>query len=288
MNVWLTAIRPATLTASFAPVAVGTALAIADNAFRPLVALAALLGAVFIQIGTNLHNDYCDFKSGADTDERLGQARVTQRGWLKPNTVKFGAVVAFGIATLFGLYLMWAGGWPILVIGILSIICGLAYTGGPIPLGYVGLGDAFVLIFFGLVAVCGTYYAQTLSLTAPVVLASLPVGALATAILVVNNLRDRNTDARAGKNTLAVRFGERFARAEYTGLVLSAYLLPVVVWASGIGHIGWLLPTLTFPFALKELKALQHTDGAALNPHLGSTARLGLLYAAFLCGGLVL
>lgn len=286
--VWMAAIRPATLTAGAAPVIVGTALAIADGVFAWLPALAALAGALLIQIGTNLFNDYADFKKGADTEERLGPARATQRGWLSPRQVATGSAIAFLAAILVGTYLITVGGWPIVAIGLTSVACGVLYTGGPYPLAYVGLGDVFVLIFFGVVAVCGTYWVQALTLTSAVVAASVGVGLLATAILVVNNLRDRFTDAKAGKRTLVVRFGATFARGEYVGLVVGAYGLLIGLVSVGAVGPGWLLPLLSVPLAIGEIRAIHQKDGADLNPHLGGAARLGLLYSGLLAVGVVL
>jgi 1,4-dihydroxy-2-naphthoate polyprenyltransferase len=290
---WLLAIRPATLTAALGPVAVGTGLAAADGAFDASVALAALLGATFIQIGTNLYNDYADFKKGADTDERLGPARAVQRGWLGPEQVRAGAAVSFGIASLFGGYLILVAGWPILVIGLLSLLSGVLYTGGPAPLAYTGLGDLFVILFFGFAAVCGTYYAQALALAPATYAGAGAVGLLATAILVVNNLRDRHTDAKAGKRTLVVRFGERFGRREYVLCIVLSYLLvaavPAVSMAQGLTVAwGWLLPWLTLPLAIHQTRQVLGTDGAALNPHLGGTARVGLLFSLLLALGVTL
>ncbi|HYX90253.1 MAG TPA: 1,4-dihydroxy-2-naphthoate polyprenyltransferase, partial [Myxococcaceae bacterium] len=199
---WILAARPKTLAAAVMPVCVGTALAYGSGKGRAGPALAALAGALLIQIGTNLANDFFDFKKGADTGARLGPTRVTQAGLIAPEAVFTAAMLAFGAAVAVGLYLTWVAGWPILVIGLLSVASGYAYTGGPYPLGYHGLGDAFVFVFFGLVAVAGTYYAHALALTPLAVAAGVPLGALSTGLLAVNNLRDVETDARAGKRTL--------------------------------------------------------------------------------------
>ncbi len=287
-TIWLAAIRPATLTAGVAPVLVGTALAFSDGVFHPWPALAALAGALLIQIGTNLFNDYADFEKGADTEERIGPARAVQKGWLTAHQVAAASAVAFAAAVAVGVYLVMVAGWPIVVLGLASVACGVLYTGGPRPLGYVGLGDVFVLAFFGVAAVCGTYYVQALTVSAAAVLCSLAVGALATAILVVNNLRDRFTDAKAGKRTLAVRFGARFARAEYVVLVAGAYAAVVAGWASGIGGAGWLLALLSAPLAVAEVRGVLASDGPALNAHLGGTARLGIVFGGLLALGAVL
>lgn len=285
---WVLAIRPKTLTAAVGPVALGTALAAAAGALRPLAAIAALLGALLIQIGTNLANDWFDFVKGADTADRLGPARAAQRGWLSVAELRAATFVAFGLAALCGVYLIAVAGWPVVAIGVASVASGIAYTGGPKPLAYVGLGDVFVLVFFGPVAVLGTLYVQALGFDAGAVLASLPVGLLCTAILVVNNLRDRHTDAAAGKRTLAVRFGARVARLEYLALVALAYAIPPVAVLLGYGGLGWLLPLASLPLAVVEVRALWTTDGAALNPLLGRTARLGLVHSLLFTVGVLL
>lgn len=282
------AIRPATLWAAIVPVALGTALAYSQGARVPEAAMAALLGAIFIQIGTNLVNDYADFKRGADTATRLGPARVTQKGWVSPEQVKRGAVIAFVAAVVCGLFLVGIAGWPVVIIGVLSILCGVGYTSGPWPFAYVGVGDFFVFLFFGVVAVCGTFFVQTHTLTWSCLLASMALGCWSTAILVVNNLRDRFTDAPAGKKTLAVRFGARFVRMEYAILVLGAYGLLLAAWAFGLGNVGWLLPLLSLPLAIRAVRAIHNMDGAALNPWLGNTARLELFFGGLLAVGVLL
>ena len=285
LRVWALACRPATLLAGVTPVVVGAALAFANDVFQLGPALGALLGATFIQIGTNLANDYYDFKKGADTDARLGPARAAQKGWLTPREVATGTAVALGLAFLTGLYLVAVAGWPILALGLVSIALAVGYTGGPYPLAYHGLGDLFVLIFFGYAAVAGTYYVQALTVAPEVWLAATPVGALATAILVVNNLRDRFTDAEANKRTLAVRFGATAARIEYSVLFALAYAAPMLAVSLGWGGLGWLLPLVSLPLAMRQVRAVWQTDGAALNPHLGATARLELLVGALLAIG---
>ena len=259
---WMLAARPKTLPAAAAPVVVGASVAISNGVFSFWPALAALLGALLLQIGANFANDVFDYKKGADTTERLGPVRVTQAGLLSPKQVMAGMWLTFGLAAVVGLYLVYVGGWPIVVIGLLSIICAIAYTGGPFPLGYNGLGDLFVFIFFGLVAVCGTYYVQALTVSLAAVWASVPVGLLATAILVVNNLRDINTDRAAGKMTLAVRLGPRRGRWEYVALIGFAYALLPCLLALG-GRSAWvLLPLLTLPMALRLLRTVvARSDG---------------------------
>lgn len=283
---WIAAARPATLTAAFVPVAVGTAVAEHAGALRWLPALAALFGAFCIQIGTNFANDVFDHLKGADDSDRLGPVRAAQAGWITPRALFVGMAVAFGLATLAGLYLAWVGGWPIVAIGIASILSGIAYTGGPFPLGYNGLGDLFVMIFFGFVAVCGTAYVQVGSVPELAWWASVPVGAIATAILVVNNVRDRNTDVRANKRTLVVRLGRAVGVAEYALLLLAAYAVPVVLAFEGSPYL--LLPLITAPWAFVLVRGLRRQEGAALNPILAATAKLLLAHGVLFALALVL
>lgn len=281
--------RPKTLPAALAPVLVGMALAYADGGFRWLPALAAAAGALLLQIGANFANDYFDFFKGADTHERLGPTRVTASGLIGHGELRWGMVAVFGLAGLVGLYLIYVGGWPILAIGVASILGALLYTGGPFPFGYHGLGDFFVFIFFGLVAVGGTYYVQTLTLTPLVLLAATPVGALITNILVVNNYRDIETDARAGKRTLAVMLGRRGARMEYLLLLAVAYLVPLALWL-GFGWTPWvMLPWLTLPLAVPLVRAMfTSIDGPTLNVTLAGTARLSLFFGLLFALGIAL
>lgn len=288
LKVWLAATRPATLLACAVPVLVGAALAQAQGRFKLWPVLAALVCAGLLQIGTNLYNDYADFKKGADTADRLGPARATQKGWLTPKQVFWGAAACFAASVLLGSSLVWIGGWPILLVGVLSVLCGYAYTGGPLPLAYHGLGELFVLLFFGLVAVAGTYYVQALSLHPSLWWAAVPVGALASAILVVNNLRDRLTDARANKRTLAVRLGATATRVEYSALLAVSYASPLLAALLGVASWGWMLSWITLPLALREARAIWTLDGAALNPHLGGTARLEMAFGLTLALGVVL
>jgi 1,4-dihydroxy-2-naphthoate octaprenyltransferase len=286
---WLLAARPKTLPAALSPVIVGTALAFADDRLAWLPALAAALGALLLQILSNFANDYSDFFRGADTPDRLGPVRVTSAGLITPAQMRSGIIVVIGLSVLVGLYLVWVGGWPILAIGVAGIVAALAYTGGPFPFGYYGLGELFVLLFFGVAAVCGTYYVQTLSLTWTVVTASFAVGALVTAILVVNNYRDIDTDRRAGKRTMAVRLGRRGAQIEYMALLAFAFVLPVILWlVQGVG--AWvMLSWLTLPLAVQLAQTLRNaTDGLTLNKTLAGTARLGLLFSLLLAAGIVL
>ena len=283
---WLLAARPATLTAAVVPVAVGTACAAAAGGQRWAPALAALAGAMLIQIGTNFANDVFDHEKGADTAERIGPVRAAQSGLLSPRALYAGMALAFATAMLIGVYLVWIGGWPIVAIGLASITAGIAYTGGPYPLGYHGLGDLFVLGFFGFVAVCGTAYVQVGAVPALAWWAAVPVGALATGILVVNNLRDRDTDVHAGKRTIAVRLGAGAARAEYAALMVAAYAVPPALVALGIAGPWALAPLVTAPIAIALTRGVAHTDGAALNPYLGHTAKLLLGFGLLLSAGL--
>jgi 1,4-dihydroxy-2-naphthoate octaprenyltransferase len=286
---WILAMRPRTLPAAVAPVVVGSALAAHDGAFVPLPALACLFAALMIQIGSNFANDLGDFERGADAAGRVGPTRVTTAGLITPGEIKRGMAVVFGLAALAGLYLILVGGWPILLIGVLSIVAAIAYTRGPIPFGYYGLGDLGTFVFFGLAAVCGTYYVQSLAMPPIAVwLAAVAMGSLVTAILVVNNIRDAETDAAAGKRTLAVVVGRDAARVEYALLLLSAYLVPFSLWLA-LGYAAWiLLPLLTLPLAWSLLQQVRTVLGPPLNRTLAGTARLAVLWAlAFAAGALL-
>lgn len=286
---WVLATRPKTLPAAVAPVLVGVALAIRDGGFRFWPALAALAGALLLQIGVNLANDYYDYQRGVDTAERLGPVRVTQSGLLRPEQVRRGMIAVFALAALAGLYLIAVGGWPILVIGVASILAALAYSGGPFPLGSHGLGDLFVFIFFGLVAVGGTYYVQTRTITPFVLLAATPAGLLITDILVVNNLRDIESDARAGKHTFAVLLGNRGTRAEYVLLAAVAYLIPLALWLAGQASAWVMLPWLTLPLMARQAQRIVGgLSGRPLNKVLAATAQIALLFSLLFALGLVL
>lgn len=286
------AARPKTLAAAAAPVLIGAGLASFHGVFRALPASMALIGALLIQITTNLANDYYDFVRGTDTAERVGPLRVTQAGLLAPASVRRGMWLVMTAAMLVGSYLVWVGGWPIVWVGVLSLLCAVAYTGGPYPLGYHGLGDVFVFLFFGLVAVAGTYWVQARVLSFEALLAGAGVGAVSTAILVVNNLRDLTTDARAGKRTLAVRIGRRGSALEYTLLLAVAAVVPafgIVMygWPIAVAAAGVLMAVLCVP----PLRAVWgHRDPGDLLPALGQTARgvalYGIVLAAALAWGL--
>jgi 1,4-dihydroxy-2-naphthoate polyprenyltransferase len=288
-SVWLVAARPATLPAAIVPVIVGTAAA-GGGVPRPLSFVAALCSALLIQVGTNFANDLFDFRRGADTVARLGPRRVTQSGLVSPRQVANATGVAFGLAALFGLYLVATSGWVVVVIGVLSILCGIAYTGGPWPLGYHGLGDIFVFVFFGLVAVIGSAYVQIGVITPLAVASAVPVGLLVTAILIVNNLRDIDTDRAAGKETLAVRLGRRFTQTEYATFLVVPYAVPVVLRLVGLVGPWFWLPVISLPLALRLVRLVTRTsDAVVLNRVLKQTGQLhlvfGLLFAVSLIVG---
>lgn len=279
-RIWLMAARPRTLPAAIAPVLVGTAAAeLAGDELRAGSFAAALVGAVFIQVGTNLANDYSDAKRGADTTDRLGPVRVTSAGLLAPRRVLVATWVAFGVAVAAGVYLATVAGPVILAVGAVSIAAGVLYTGGPRPYGYAGMGELFVFLFFGLVAVNGSYYVQLERLDWLPFVLSIPVGLLATAILVVNNVRDLETDARAGKRTLAVRLGRPRTRALYAALLVGSFALLPVSLATKPAPASVLLGLLAAPLAIAPARAVAtRTDGPALN---GALAATGVLLAAF-------
>lgn len=286
---WILAARPKTLTAAAAPVVAGTGVAAHHDGAVLLPALAALVGALLIQVATNLANDYYDFVRGTDNEERVGPTRVTQAGILPPATVRRGMLVTLMLAFLVGVYLVWVGGWPIVVIGLASLGCAVAYTGGPYPLAYHGLGDLFVFVFFGVVAVSGTTYVQTFDWPPDALLAGVGLGALSTAILVVNNLRDLPTDARAGKRTLAVRLGPIGTKVEYLVLMAMAAGVPV----AGVLDMGWppsaLVALAAVPVGLPAFRrVLFHEDPRELLPALGQTSRVLALYGVLLAMGLAL
>jgi len=287
LRVWLLAIRPKTLPAAAASVIVGAAAAFSDGAFRFGPALACLLAALLLQIGANLANDVFDYRRGADTHARLGPVRVTQAGLLAPQTVLLGTWVVFGLSALLGIYLFLEAGWPVLAIGGASIAAAIAYTGGPLPFGYIGLGDAVVFIFFGPLAVCGTYFVQTGAISSLAIWASLPMGFLITAILVVNNLRDIPTDRAVGKKTLAVHMGATGTRWEYLLCLAAAYLVPLLMGLVGLSF--WpLLAWLSLPLAASQARLVWSQVGRPLNQALAGTGRLTLVYAVLFSLGLVL
>lgn len=299
---WLMAARPHTLPAAAAPVVVGTGLAVHEGVFAPFPALAAFVGAALIQIGTNFANDYYDAVKGVDTDDREGFTRVTSSGLIPPEEVKRATYATFALAILVGIYLVYVGGLPILVIGLASVASGLAYAGGPYPLGSHGLGDLFVFVFFGVVAVTGTFYVQAAqvlagafpmgipegTVTLASVVASLPVAAISTDILVVNNVRDLETDREAGKKTLAVLIGYRASRAEFVGLLVLAYAVPFWFWLARDYAPVVLLPLVTVPYGAAIARTvLTDASGEALNPALERTGKLLAGYSVLFAFGLV-
>ena len=287
-QIWLSATRPRTLPAALAPVLVGTALAAHAGRADFGAAALCLLFAALIQIGTNFANDYFDYMKGADTESRVGPLRAVAAGWVRPEGMRRAMIGVFAAAFLAGLGLIAWGGPGLILIGVASIVCGVAYTGGPWPLGYNGLGDVFVFIFFGLVAVGATYFVQAGALTADVWLAAVPVGLLAANILVVNNYRDAPTDAVAGKRTLVVRFGLRCARAQFNGSLLVAGAMPVVCWARGFSA-GCLLPLVLAPVAWRQVRRLRESrTPAELIGLLGDTGKLLAAYAGLAAAGFVL
>ncbi|HEX2104193.1 MAG TPA: 1,4-dihydroxy-2-naphthoate polyprenyltransferase [Solirubrobacteraceae bacterium] len=289
MRIWLMAARPRTLPAAIAPVLVGTALAMTVVDLRVGGFVAALLGAILIQVGTNLSNDYSDARRGADTEDRLGPVRVTAGGLVPPKRVLVATYVTFALAVLCGVYLVYLAGPILLAIGAASILAGVLYTGGPRPYGYEGLGEVFVFLFFGLVAVAGSYYVQTEEVTWEAFALAVPVGLLAAAILVVNNVRDLETDRRAGKRTLAVRLGRPRARTIFGLMVYGAFLTAPIPWIAGSLSPWLLLPLVLLPPAVELVRMVRtHTDGATLNEALGRTGLLQLGFCILLSVGLLL
>lgn len=285
---WLLALRPKTLPAAASPVLVGSAVAFYTGKFSLLPALAALAGALLLQIGANLANDVYDFQRGADTSFRVGPLRVTQAGLLTPEQVKAGMWLVFSLATLIGVYLTIIAGWPVAVLGVLAIIAAIAYTGGPFPLGYHGLGEVFVFLFFGLVAVTGTYFVQALEINWIALAASIPLGLLTCALLTVNNLRDIETDRISGKMTLAARFGESFARQEFLILVALAYLTTFLMAMADTIEPWVVLTWLSLPLIFPLGKVILTERGAPLNEALAMTGRLELIFSLLFALGLIL
>jgi 1,4-dihydroxy-2-naphthoate octaprenyltransferase len=288
LKAWVLACRPATLTAAVSPVLVGTACAYAMHSFRFGPALAALVGAMLLQIGSNLANDVFDFEKGADTEERLGPTRAAAAGLLTPRALRNAMVAVFALALVVGSYLTAVAGPAIVVIGLASIASAILYTGGPYPLGYHGLGDLFVLLFFGFVAVNGTVFVQTGTVTLLGLWAAAPVGALATAILVVNNVRDAETDIKAGKRTIPVRFGRAVGLYEYAALMTLAYAVPLTLVLVGRMSLWLLLPLGSLPIGIRLSRRVLRDSGRALNASLVGTARLLFVYAALFSAGIAL
>ena len=297
---WLMAARPQTLPAGAAPVIVGTGLAVGTGVFEPIAATFALVGALLLQIGTNFANDYYDAVRGADDEDRDGFTRVTAGGLIEPTSVKRAMYATFGLSILVGTYLVYVGGVPILIVGLASVVAGITYTGGPLPYGYRGLGDFFVFVFFGLVAVAGTYYVQAVgAVTGPfplwvpegtvppvAIVDGLPAAGLSTAILIVNNIRDRESDAAANKRPLAVLLGYRASRVEWSAMVGMAYVIPAILWFEG-HHPAVLAPLLTLPLAVRiGTTVWTRADGDALNPALERTGQLLFAHSALFAAGL--
>jgi len=283
---WCLALRPWSFTISLAPILAGTSLAVLDgHSARLDLALAALIASVLIHAGTNLQNDVGDFRRGADGSGRIGPPRATTEGWLTASHVQGAVVLCFALAFIPGAYLVVQGGWPIVAIGLASVLAGAVYTAGPRPVAYSGWGEAFVILFFGLVAVGGMYYLHAGTISATALLAGAALGALAAAVLVVNNLRDIDSDRRIGKNTLAVRCGVRFTLIEYAFLLLTPFAL-VLALAQHEARVGLLAPLLLLPWAVRLYLRVRRTpSGAWLNGALASTAKLGLVFAILLSVG---
>jgi 1,4-dihydroxy-2-naphthoate octaprenyltransferase len=292
MRIWLMAARPRTLPAAVAPVLVGTALArTLAGVFHPLVFVCTLLGAVLIQVGTNLSNDYSDARRGADTEDRLGPVRVTAGGLVPPREVLVATWVTFALAVAAGAYLVAVAGWQLLLVGAASILAGVLYTGGPRPYGYEGLGEVFVFLFFGIVAVAGTFYVQVKGDELPweAFAIAVPVGLLAAAILVVNNVRDLESDRRAGKRTLAVRLGRARTRLLFAATVFGAFLCAPVTWLFGPFEPWLLLSWLAAPLAIAVVRTVRdRVDGPSLNEALARTGALQLAFCVLLSAGLLL
>jgi len=287
-NTWISAARLRTLPAALAPVLIGTVMAISDGVFHAGAVLAALTGALLIQIGTNYANDYFDFVNGADTDARVGPSRATQSGRVTPAAMKTAFIITFALMLPVVAYLTWRAGWPVVAIGVSSVISGILYTGGPKPLGYMGLGDLFVLVFFGPVAVGGTYFVQALTVPPEVLVAGLAPGLLSTAILVVNNLRDIASDSQVGKNTLAVRFGPGFARGEFLLTLVGGALIPAVLLAMTGAHAAALIACGILLPGIPVIRSMFTQSGAALDPNLGRTGKLLVLYSVLFSVGWLL
>ncbi|MFU8860134.1 MAG: 1,4-dihydroxy-2-naphthoate polyprenyltransferase [Cyclonatronaceae bacterium] len=286
---WIEAARLRTLPAAFAPVLIGASIAYADNQLNTAITLIAVVCALLIQIGTNFANDYYDFKKGADTSDRIGFARASASGSISPEIMRNATWLTMALAFVTGLYLVYTAGWIILVIGVFSILFGIAYTGGPYPLAYNGLGDIFVFIFFGFVAVIGTYYINTLELSTDAFWASIAAGALTTSILVVNNLRDSESDRKVGKNTLGVKFGDRFLKFEYLILMMLAYSIPPHFrFQEGYSNIV-LLPMMMLPLAaVLVYRIWTNSNKHDLNNMLGQTAAHLLLFSILFAAGIIL
>ena len=288
MKNWLLAARLKTLPAAISPVMLGSALAFHDGMFDLLICLMTLLAAILIQIGTNFANDVFDFQKGTDRQDRKGPIRATQAGLISEENMKKAMWQTFALAICVGIYLALIGGWRIVIIGLASIVAGIAYTGGPYPLGYHSLGDVFVFIFFGIIAVPGTYYLQTDTINSLSIWMGIVMGMLSNAILVVNNLRDADTDKLSGKKTLAVRFGKKFSRVQYSILVLIPFLLPIYLWWTLENELSLLIPIFAIPISFNLIYQIFLFSGSDLNFVLIRTARFLFIFTLLLSTGLVL
>ena len=287
MNHWVLASRLKTLTAAISPVLVGVSLAIHDGEFQLFIAFMTLLAAVLIQIGANFANDVYDFLNGSDREDRLGPTRATQSGLIPPEDMKKGMWLVFALAICVGFYLASIGGWPIVWIGLASIASAIAYTGGPYPLGYHGWGDVFVFVFFGIIAVPSTYYLQSGFVSYDSILFGIPLGALSTAILIVNNLRDADTDIKSGKRTLAVRFGKTFVKIEYIIMMVVAFAIPIYIlqfW----DELSLYIILFLLPISIRLIQSLYNETGISLNPVLVNTAQFLFHFSILLSIGLIL
>ena len=287
-DAWVLASRPRTLLAAVVPVLVGTSIAFHDGVFDPAAALIALLCSIFIQIGTNFANDLFDFIRGTDKHDRLGPQRAVASGLISINEMKIGTGFTFGLSFILGLYLVYTGGWFVLLIGVISIAAGIAYTAGPFPLAYNGLGDVAAFLFFGLVGTVGTYYVQAREISFMAFWASIPVGSLITNILVINNYRDREEDRSNGKNTLAVIFGEKFTRIQYVVFMILSYSILFIVYFTFKKSLLVFLPMLSLPLSVKLIKMIYTLRGKELNKTLELTAKLSALYGLLFAIGIIL
>ncbi len=285
---WIIASRPKTLPAAFVPVVIGSSIAVYDSKFNLLASVIALICAVLIQVGTNFVNDLYDYISGKDTKERVGPVRVLASGLITPSEMKMGIIIIFSLTFILGLYLVYISTWITLLIGILSILAGIAYTAGPYPLAYNGLGDIFVFLFFGFVGTIGTYYVQAVSVNPLVVWASIPVGALITNILVVNNYRDIDEDYESGKITLAVKLGKKYTRLQYLAFTVISYLILFVVFFTYKKSLFVFLPFLTLPIAVKLIRMIYKYKGEELNKTLELTAKLSAIYGVLFAVGILI
>ena len=288
MNKWILAARPKILPAAASPVILGTALSYHDGIFHSFILLMTLLAAVLIQIGANFANDVYDFQKGTDREDRLGPQRATQSGLISPEKMKLAMWKIFAIAIFVGCYLAWIGGWPIVIIGLASIAAGIAYTGGPYPLGYHGWGDLFVFIFFGLIAVPGSYYLQSGFITHISLWLGVALGMLSTAILVVNNIRDMETDIVTGKKTMAVRLGKSFSQIEFSILVLIPFIIPLCMWWKTRDNMSLLITLFALPIAGHLIIQLISKNGRELNEVLVGTARFLFIFTILFSLGLIL